>query len=159
MLSWPRIYYATSVSSCKLYCRVLSLTCISITGRRKVHECILVIYYISRSARAKWGHGGRIMSSYKSHLCPSISAASLHKLPQTQCSGQPHQSGLLDRFDERHDQKQKTPQPIVSHLRSWWQDNELLLFWPPRVYIEYKNLWQTLADMIFPCLNFPSSAI
>ena len=26
-----------------------------------------------------------------------------------------------------------------------------------RVYKEYKNLWQTLADMIFPCLNFPSS--
>ena len=22
---------------------------------------------------------------------------------------------------------------------------------------EYKNLWQTLADMIFPCLNFPAS--
>ena len=28
-----------------------------------------------------------------------------------------------------------------------------------RVGKEYKNLWQTLADMIFPCLNFPSSAI
>ena len=26
-----------------------------------------------------------------------------------------------------------------------------------RVGIEYKNLWQTLVDMIFPCLNFPSS--
>ena len=25
-----------------------------------------------------------------------------------------------------------------------------------RVGIEYKNLWQTLVDMIFPCLNFPS---
>ena len=26
-----------------------------------------------------------------------------------------------------------------------------------RVGKEYKNLWQTLVDMIFPCLNFPSS--
>ena len=30
-------------------------------------------------------------------------------------------------------------------------------YWIPRVGIEYKNLWQTLVDMIFPCLNFPSS--
>ena len=28
---------------------------------------------------------------------------------------------------------------------------------PTRVGKEYKNLWQTLADVIFPCLNFPSS--
>ena len=31
------------------------------------------------------------------------------------------------------------------------------IVWEPRVGIEYKNLWQTLVDMIFPCLNFPSS--
>ena len=40
--------------------------------------------------------------------------------------------------------------------------SEKKVFWlqlRARVGKDYKNLWQTLADMIFPCLNFPSSAI
>ena len=56
---------------------------------------------------------------------------------------------------------------------NWWQVFSIFFFlvfviwfwtqifwsylWIARLGIEYKNLWQTLVDMIFPCLKFPSS--